>query len=82
MKEISSFNIENTKRSYLGPQAVSEGLSTLIFKEILRCVFLEGSGLAKVMSSEENFTSPEGTYWISENHQIMKPWIIKSRQIL
>ena len=27
----------------LVPQTVSEGLSTLILKEILRCVFLEGS---------------------------------------
>ena len=32
------------KRSYLKPQGVSEGLSTLILKEILRGVFLDGSG--------------------------------------
>ena len=57
---------------YLEPQGVSEGLSTLIVKEVLRCVFLEGSGSAKVMSSDERFTGPYGTCWIIEKHQILE----------
>ena len=50
--------IETQNRSYLEPKAVSEVLSTLILKEMLRCVLLEGSGSAKVMSSDENITGP------------------------
>ena len=68
-----SSKLKTQNRSYLEPQGVSEVLSTLILKEMLRCVFLEESGSAKVMSSDENITGPEGTYyWIFEKHQILE----------
>ena len=50
--------IETQTGRISGPRAVSGGLSTLILKEILRCVFLEESGSAKMMSSDENCNSP------------------------
>ena len=53
-----SSKLKTQNRSYLKPQGVSEILSTLILKEMLHCVFLEGFGSAKVMSSDENITGP------------------------
>ena len=70
-ESLSTLTVKTQNSSYLDAQGVSEGLSTLIVKEISRCVFLEGSGSAKVMSSDENFTGPYGFHWIFEKYQIL-----------